>query len=57
MLHAYGFLPLVCAMSVSSLDQHLSVVSLPIHSILDAMVLGEESAVLLPRVDITRMTL
>ena len=41
-------LPLVCAMSVSSQDQHLSVVSWPVHSILDAVVLGAESAVLLP---------
>ena len=41
-------LPLVCAMSVSSQDQHLSVVSWPVHSILDAVVLGVESAVLLP---------
>ena len=41
-------LPLVCAMSVSSQDQHLSVVSWPVHSILDAVVLDAESAVLLP---------
>ena len=47
----------MCAMSVSSQDQHLSVVSSPIHSILDAVVLGEESAVLLPRGDIAYTTL